>query len=1004
MKEPSSTGKNVYVVGCETEEDWIYIHDALEHDDWQVDDEIPTEHCDCVNNKKVGKTRGDFLLTDAEAEMLSQHPKVEYIHYQTSEYPEKFASDEDEIHFGIDYGQRYEWRYENITFAERGNDTGNNFKQQPNPFQQNKSTYQLMRGISRRDPWMYVHHELDGNPPTDTSNIALRTRFARTNTGNDVDMICVDTGCWIAHPEFMNDIPGVEYPRGYKGGNALDPNGKCAVLDLVLDGPYYLDPDWFNADPENRLEVRWDGTTVPTRSAASSWWSNDENRSSAFQNGDTASIGYHYKRTGVHGDLTTPNSSSYHGTSVASQMYGRTHGWAYNANKWIINTTKMSTDYEDVFDMITIFHETKPINPKYGNKNPTVCNHSWGYVSSELSSSQSNPGVGYGITEGYAFYRPSSWTTTTTGDFWSLDMTNSSWVTASRPTTSSNTKPKWLRHLGYYGYGMKFPTEMRGHAYLTAATNAMNSGAIHVVAPGNSNQKMVFSNHEDYNNHYSIDSDSTESFWANRWTDGNRTFYRSTNRLGYPGQAGRYYDHSSGHYRYKAVIIGALNHYWLTDNGVKKEYKAKYSNMGEIIDAYAPASGTLGATNSTTSGFLRPDIENYIEKYSGGITTSCTSTKNWITAHTSLWNEDRTALIPNVNLDYGLQDSSTWPQVLGDGEDYDSVGPYNDGQRGGRSNTIIWKEKTGHKIVTGGSKNYPTIQHTEIPSSLRGANVGIASTVTNALVSATNGSWQSWAIHLPFDIEYCGIATNKVGVSKYGLIGIGYSAVSQYINPKGMYTTYFNLPYYKSDEYGQIAINVGEVSSYLGIRTDTLGSSPNRQYWIRYASRTGSINYTDGDMDTAWELIFYENDPDRIDIQIDINTHISEATTTISNTQFRDRIFSGTSAASPIACGIIATKLESNRDWSHSDVKDWIYTKVGIQTGDEFYIGSEAAAGTDSKNDTAWDDNLSLHGSVPRVIWNAPTDNDPTIEKNVQIDVGNNLRIDGGGNLNIKYD
>ena len=36
-------------------------------------------------------------MTDAEAEMLSQHPKVEYIHYQTSEYPEKFASDEDEI-------------------------------------------------------------------------------------------------------------------------------------------------------------------------------------------------------------------------------------------------------------------------------------------------------------------------------------------------------------------------------------------------------------------------------------------------------------------------------------------------------------------------------------------------------------------------------------------------------------------------------------------------------------------------------------------------------------------------------------------------------------------------------------------------------------------------------------------------------------------------------------------------------------------------------------------
>ena len=67
---------------------------------------------------------------------------------------------------------------------------------------------------------------------------------------------------------------------------------------------------------------------------------------------------------------------------------------------------------------------------------------------------------------------------------------------------------------------------------------------------------------------------------------------------------GRYYDSSSGHYRYNLVVIGALNHYWLTDNGVKKEYKAKYSNMGEVIDAYAPASGTLGATNSTTRDSL----------------------------------------------------------------------------------------------------------------------------------------------------------------------------------------------------------------------------------------------------------------------------------------------------------------------------------------------------------------------------------------------------------------
>ena len=37
------------------------------------------------------------------------------------------------------------------------------------------------------------------------------------------------------------------------GGNVLPGNGYCDVLDVVLDGPYYIDPDWFTAgrlDPE----------------------------------------------------------------------------------------------------------------------------------------------------------------------------------------------------------------------------------------------------------------------------------------------------------------------------------------------------------------------------------------------------------------------------------------------------------------------------------------------------------------------------------------------------------------------------------------------------------------------------------------------------------------------------------------------------------------------------------------------------------------------------------
>ena len=51
--------------------------------------------------------------------------------------------------------------------------------------------------------------------------------------------------------------------------------GVCGVLDCVLDAPYYLDPDFFEADAANRLEKRWDGTTVPVESVARNWWNNE---------------------------------------------------------------------------------------------------------------------------------------------------------------------------------------------------------------------------------------------------------------------------------------------------------------------------------------------------------------------------------------------------------------------------------------------------------------------------------------------------------------------------------------------------------------------------------------------------------------------------------------------------------------------------------------------------------------------------------------------------------
>ena len=60
--------------------------------------------------------------------------------------------------------------------------------------------------------------------------------------------------------------------------------------------------------------------------------------------------------------------------------FGRTQGWAYNANKWVLNLYGgYGSGIETGFDLQKLFHMMKPVNPEYGNKNPTKSSNSWGY-------------------------------------------------------------------------------------------------------------------------------------------------------------------------------------------------------------------------------------------------------------------------------------------------------------------------------------------------------------------------------------------------------------------------------------------------------------------------------------------------------------------------------------------------------------------------------------------------------------------------------------------------
>jgi hypothetical protein len=90
------------------------------------------------------------------------------------------------------------------------------------------------------------------------------------------------------------------------------------------------------------------------------------------------------------GDLEADNN---HGAHVAGTACGNTQGWARKSNIYNINpygTDPNGLDTLRLFDYIRAFHNSKPINPATGRRNPTICNNSWGFFYSPAISTITN--------------------------------------------------------------------------------------------------------------------------------------------------------------------------------------------------------------------------------------------------------------------------------------------------------------------------------------------------------------------------------------------------------------------------------------------------------------------------------------------------------------------------------------------------------------------------------------------------------------------------------------
>ena len=658
-----------YTLGTHTAEQWDELHAELIADG-NTYASVPSREVTVEDEKLHSPTRGSYFLTQEEATALQSDERVKFINESPEKYPDTYMPPWEELHCATNNTLTDRWpnAYNNYQmWTIGGSFVQSNFNNAEPTLNRTTALYRMQ---TKQNPWKTA---------TTNENVAISSKVQQVGAGENVDIICADNASWIGHTEFINSgVTNAVNPADYVGGNVLPGNGICDCLDLVLDAPYYIDPDWFNETPTvfsravyasppainsynlysgpdrtgngggpdypitiyvgdtlritntspqgshplyiktaqttgtgdqapnttgqgaisnqivtfspteagtyyyqcsthgamggtitveqgEKIEKRWDGTIVPKEQDARIWWQNLGMRSEEFRPFGQIPVSDSYTRDRANGSNTTFPTSGTHGTQCASLIFGRTHGWAYNANKWILNLygSYNPGSFEIGFDLQKVFHQYKPVNPLYGTKDPTMSSNSWGFRASDKSGShyywRSDPATAYGGT---------------------------------------SNEPGFISWLGATGDIGRWKSEMYDNSMTQAGDELTQAGVIIIAAAGNSNQQQVNPDHPNYDNR--ISNNDTNTFYQDTFDEFGFNVTGSTNRRGFPQHIGKTEGETSqGNttVKFPAINIGCLDDDMT--NNYDQDRKVNYSDMGSAIDLFAPGDGTLAANEGT---------------------------------------------------------------------------------------------------------------------------------------------------------------------------------------------------------------------------------------------------------------------------------------------------------------------------------------------------------------------------------------------------------------------
>ena len=525
-----------YTLAVTSPEYWNTIHNALIVD--SNEDGIPDRKVTCSDTKEHSPTRGTYWLTEEEAIGISTHPQVKWIELSPSDYRYVYPDPEPAT-------KRFR---KNVKIYR---DLGSNAPPTTaTSAEENRTNWAVKRvGIATNgDSWPNV----TGNPAV------INTDISYSLTGKNVDLVIQDSGVLQYHPEFIGD------------------DGKSRVRDIILDGPYYIDPSYFTSN--GYTYTKPDGRIGITTSSAHNWWENSSNRSNSFSSIGTLSVPDAYtvaNSLGIGGTSHTMTSS--HGTGCAGLSAGKNFGLAFESNIWTISIfAPANIATEASYDALKIFHQHKPVNSATGRKNPTVVNGSWGYYA----------GFNSGTQVYYSFKGA-------TGNFTGY--------------SSSSTGVQALAYglgSGQY-YNRQYSTSSRSNSIDTAGDEMVDAGVIFVCAAGNDNQRLGIGTDDPHLSDYLTTLTTADARTGIPGaTSGTNTCPSGHRNFIHPQRNG--YNESKDFH--PTICVGAMDEFIETNY---QERQASYSNNGPGITVWAPADETLSAGMRAANGDQLGTETNY---------------------------------------------------------------------------------------------------------------------------------------------------------------------------------------------------------------------------------------------------------------------------------------------------------------------------------------------------------------------------------------------------------